>query len=499
MALQRLLAVGLGTTSSLFFVYLLCLNLESPLSIAPFRNLQVFISRGNQSQSSSFGLERSSANLQEETPRHGAQSTASLSTEHPTTANTQDRSTANTSIAKNTAKPATTSTVTTPPRARSTTEPGLNQSQPGLRPTTAGAKPGPKSTPKLPSTPRPKPGPTEPPFIGDSYYREDPPPLTDCPNTVRRLVSRTDFGTRFRPDVPILQWSKHLSPEQYQRLRQYPGAHGWGALSYETLVETLSALNSSRNGLLLDDWPERRNASHCIRCAVVGNGGILKDSRRGAEIDQHHYVFRTNGAIIKGFELDVGSRTTHYTFSTNTLRNSLRSYGGAGYSRLPQSQETRYVFLPDHDRDYLLMKAAATHSRVDRGPERNIDPAQFFGADVTKEKLKIYHPDFIRYLRNQFLRSNAMKTKYKNIYRPSTGAVMLLAALHSCDQVTAYGFMTPDYGKYSDHYYDKTFHAVGFYINHDLHLEMSLWQQLHKAGLIHLYMHQDQEKAQNQV
>lgn len=35
----------------------------------------------------------------------------------------------------------------------------------------------------------------------------------------------------------------------------------------------------------------------------------------------------------------------------------------------------------------------------------------------------------------RFLRSNALKTKYKNIYRPSTGAVMLLAALHTCDKV----------------------------------------------------------------
>lgn len=35
----------------------------------------------------------------------------------------------------------------------------------------------------------------------------------------------------------------------------------------------------------------------------------------------------------------------------------------------------------------------------------------------------------------RFLRSNALKTRYKDIYRPSTGAVMLLAALHTCDQV----------------------------------------------------------------
>lgn len=56
-------------------------------------------------------------------------------------------------------------------------------------------------------------------------------------------------------------------------------------------------------------------------------------------------------------------------------------------------------------------------------------------------------------------------------------------------KVSAYGFMTPDYKNYSDHYYDSTYHSVGFYINHDLRMEMTLWQQLHQAGLIRLYMH----------
>lgn len=58
-------------------------------------------------------------------------------------------------------------------------------------------------------------------------------------------------------------------------------------------------------------------------------------------------------------------------------------------------------------------------------------------------------------------------------------------------KVSAYGFMTPDYKNYSDHYYDKTYHGVGFFINHDLRMEMTLWQQLHQEGLIRLYMHKD--------
>nr|XP_057923233.1 alpha-N-acetylgalactosaminide alpha-2,6-sialyltransferase 2 [Doryrhamphus excisus] len=329
--------------------------------------------------------------------------------------------------------------------------------------------------------------PTSDPFIGDAYMSEDVPPLTDCPDAIRGRVTKTQFDRRFLKNIPVLQWSKDATPDEHRRLSRYAGAHGWGGVTFQELADMLAVLNSSANWIMLDDWKQRGAASRCSRCAVVGNGGILKDSKKGKEIDDHHYVFRTNGAIIEGFEEDVGTRTTHYTFSTNTLMNSMRNYATLGYQGPPRSQETRYVFLPDHDRDYLLMKAAALGVTVQRGPERGVDPSRYFGKDVSANKLKMYHPDFIRYLRNRFLPSNTLRSKYKNMYRPSTGAVMLLAALHTCDQVSAYGFMTPDYQKYSDHYYDKRYHPVGFYINHDLRLEMLLWQQLHAAGLIQLY------------
>ncbi|XP_049320271.1 alpha-N-acetylgalactosaminide alpha-2,6-sialyltransferase 2 [Astyanax mexicanus] len=330
--------------------------------------------------------------------------------------------------------------------------------------------------------------PTVPDFIGDRYASDPVLIQTSCAESIRARVSGTNFSARFLGDVPVLQWADHFSPEEYRRLSRYPGAHGWGSVGIDVLNVSLAVLNTAANQEMFDDWGNRGNGSRCIRCAVVGNGGILKGSKKGEEIDQHHYVFRTNGAVIKGFEEDVGSRTSHYTFSTNTLRNSMRSYAGAGYHGPPLHTETRYVFLPDHDRDYILMRAAATHTAILQGPEKSAGPPQYFGANVTVEKFKMYHPDFIRYVRNRFLHSHMLNTRYKDIYRPSTGAVMLLAALHTCDEVNAYGFMTSDYNKYSDHYYDKTHHPVHFYANHDLQLEQKLWKELHDAGLMKLYM-----------
>ncbi|XP_048466844.1 alpha-N-acetylgalactosaminide alpha-2,6-sialyltransferase 2 isoform X2 [Rhincodon typus] len=332
----------------------------------------------------------------------------------------------------------------------------------------------------------------EPPFPGDKYAIDDTYLHSECPENLRaRIAKIPEFKDVFLGTVPLLQWDKHATEEEYQRLSRYNGAHGWGVISYEDLKDALSYLNTSANAFMFDDWEKRPNKSSCIRCAVIGNGGILNGSRKGEEIDQHDYVFRANGAITKGFEKDVGTRTSLYTFSTNTMKNSLYAYHRLGYIALPQSEETRYVFLPDHNRDYYMVKAAILNAPIEKGHDKSHRPPTYFGENVGPEKFKMYHPDFIRYVRNRFLWAHILKTSHRNIYRPSTGATMLLAAIHSCDEVSAYGFITEDYAKYSDHYFDRDYHKLVFYSNHDMKLEMKLWKKLHDYGIIKLYTREE--------
>uniref|UniRef100_A0A8C2UER4 alpha-N-acetylgalactosaminide alpha-2,6-sialyltransferase n=1 Tax=Coturnix japonica TaxID=93934 RepID=A0A8C2UER4_COTJA len=331
---------------------------------------------------------------------------------------------------------------------------------------------------------RPPPGSRMSPDLGDTYGQDETYSSSGCPSSIRKRIGATEFGAAFLPTIPVLQWARHAREDEYQRLHRYGGAHGWKDISWDVLKSSLSLLNTSSSSVLFDIHPL---ATRCTRCAVVGNGGILHGSGMGTTIDAHDYVFRVNGAITEGFERDVGSRTSFYVFSTNTMMNALRSYAANGFQHPPQTPETCYIFLPDHDRDYLLLRAALSQQPVDSGQDEGVHPQEFFGEDLQVEKFRMLHPDFIRYLRNRFLHSHILATPFWQLYRPSTGAVMLLTAIHTCDQVSAFGFVTPGYRAYSDHYFDHGHKEVQFFINHDLRMEMQLWQRLQRSGILWLY------------
>lgn len=61
-------------------------------------------------------------------------------------------------------------------------------------------------------------------------------------------MPQTQFAEMFLHSIPVLQWAKHFTPDQYQRLSHYSGAHGWGGVDIEGVLffanfffETISA------------------------------------------------------------------------------------------------------------------------------------------------------------------------------------------------------------------------------------------------------------------
>ncbi|CAJ0938539.1 unnamed protein product [Ranitomeya imitator] len=249
-------------------------------------------------------------------------------------------------------------------------------------------------------------------YLGNNYATDDTHVHSKCPNRIRDKLQSKEFQDMFLEKIPVLQWKKHAQKSEYERLKKYNGAQGWMGVTWEIINTTLNLLNSTGNAYMFDTW---RGQSPCIRCAVVGNGGILNGSGMGQEIDSHDYVFRVNGAITNGFEKDVGNRTSFFSFSTNTLMHSLITYGKRGFKAVPRTPETRYVVLPDHDRDYLMVLGALTNTIIDKGGDKGKDPATYFGKNLTTEHFKILHPDFMRYLRNRFHTTNVSSVYLQNL------------------------------------------------------------------------------------
>ena len=67
-------------------------------------------------------------------------------------------------------------------------------------------------------------------------------------------------------------------------------------------------------------------------CAVVGSGGGLRGSGLGESISRHEAIFRFNLAPTRGFEADVGNRTTYIVGSHHPWRTAVRTPSRAGPS-----------------------------------------------------------------------------------------------------------------------------------------------------------------------
>ncbi|CAH1249189.1 ST6GALNAC2 [Branchiostoma lanceolatum] len=284
-------------------------------------------------------------------------------------------------------------------------------------------------------------------------------------------------------DIPVLLTRSHVTFSEYERLKRYRPPYGWANVSFEDVA----AAAEHFNGMLHRSLLNVSQGGAPVRCAVVGNGGTLRGSGKGKEIDAHDFTFRVNAAIVKDFEGDVGTRTSFYFHTVTTLKNSLRSARKYGFVEVPNTTETVYVDIPTFKRDYLFMDAVLSWKPVQKGEDTSKSPPGLFGYRPKASRFRMLHPDFLSYLKHRWLNSTRGYGRFEAIYRPSTGAVALLTAVHVCDVTNAYGFITKTWRNYTNHYYEDTFQKFTFFVNHDFNMEIKLWDDLDRAGIISLY------------
>lgn len=271
-----------------------------------------------------------------------------------------------------------------------------------------------------------------------------------CGSENLTAANNTWFMQRFNQSFrPLLSRDNNISPEEYSWWKKLQSE--WRDFDFYTKT-TASLLQ------LLPDRPEPQS-HQCRRCAVVGNSGNLLRSHYGKLINQHDFVFRINLGRTKGFEEDVGNKTTHrvmYPESATVLEPS-----------------THLVFFPFKIRDLEWLVSKFT-PRSDAQSNPSVKTQTF----ANKNLAMVVSPAFIKYVHESWL---DRKGQY-----PSTGFMVVILALHLCDQVSVFGFGADSDGNWS-HYWEVLRNKKLRTGPHPGSAEYDMILELAQRGRLHFY------------
>ncbi|MBN3318025.1 SIA4C sialyltransferase, partial [Atractosteus spatula] len=95
------------------------------------------------------------------------------------------------------------------------------------------------------------------------------------------------------------------------------------------------------------DMPQSIESLDCRRCVVVGNGFSIKNTSLGGTINKYDVVIRVNDAPVRGYEADVGNKTTMRFFYPESA--SVNPY-------IHNDPDTVMVLVPFKQQDLRWMK-----------------------------------------------------------------------------------------------------------------------------------------------
>ncbi|XP_051788543.1 ST3 beta-galactoside alpha-2,3-sialyltransferase 8 [Erpetoichthys calabaricus] len=243
----------------------------------------------------------------------------------------------------------------------------------------------------------------------------------------------------------------------------------------DTLVWWLNLQNSRENELnpVLQklfqvvpntEWTWAPDPARCRRCAVVGNSGHLLHSNLGQLISSHDYVFRMNRGKTRGYEADVGNKTTHHIMYPESAQDL--------------DKGVHLVLLPFKVQDLHWLASALSTGEIKRTYTRVKTKIQ-----TDRDKIVVINPSFFHYVYRNWTNSQG---KY-----PSTGLLAIMLAVHMCDQVSVFGYGADKLGNWHHYWENNTFGGAFRKTGvHNADNEMEIIQKLHDIKKVTFYKEQ---------
>ncbi|XP_055512312.1 alpha-2,8-sialyltransferase 8E [Leucoraja erinacea] len=240
-------------------------------------------------------------------------------------------------------------------------------------------------------------------------------------------------------------------------------------LKYEVDSSGFLFINEDVFELFPKEMPYSR--SQFKKCAVVGNGGILKNSRCGNEIDSTDFVFRCNlPPISDKYTMDVGLKTDIVTINPSIVTER--------FQKLEKWRRPFYEVIQAYENASVVMPAFYN--------TRNTDVSfrvKYVLDDFESQQSTFYfHPRYLENLSRFWLR-HGLRAK-----RLSSGLMLVTAAMELCEEVHLYGFwsfpMDPSGYFITHHYYDNVKPRPGF---HKMTSEIFNFLHMHSKGILQVH------------
>ncbi|KAK3238722.1 glycosyltransferase 29 protein [Cymbomonas tetramitiformis] len=194
------------------------------------------------------------------------------------------------------------------------------------------------------------------------------------------------------------------------------------------------------------------------RCAVVGNSGANLGTGMGDEIDSHDAVIRINYAPTRGFERDVGSKTTlDLCNKENTLGLVKGTHKWRDSTLVLFEAHSRIIRKNVYSKLFHMFKTPQEHPVVMLNPALVTTSRSIYLAikrELEQEVRDALHPGGRGEGRREWAQKmlaakvassppgskDATREHFEFHAKPMSGMVALYLALQVCDEVSMYGF-----------------------------------------------------------